>query len=187
MLAGCVSNQTRLLPDLDDWATRKQLLEQTDEWEFAGRIGVSAGTEGFNGKLWWRQDGTVFRARISGPLGVGTIFINGDRRGLTLTDRDGNITELDDAEAELRERYGWTIPVGSLRFWALGIPDPSLPAQEQVNNDALLTEVVQEHWHVTVSQYAIGGGQQMPRRLTAVNDDLKVRLVIDSWTFRADP
>lgn len=183
-LTGCASTGSILLPDINDWESRKAVLTDVDEWEFAGRIGVSAGDEGFNGKLWWRQDGVVFRARISGPLGVGTIFINGSRRGLTLTDRDGVVTKLEDAEVELRERYGWTIPVSSLRYWALGIPDPSSPAEASFDESKQLSELLQRNWLVTITQYTDGGGQLMPRRLTAVNDDIKVRLVIDNWTFR---
>lgn len=183
-LAGCAASGGRLLPDITDWETRKSVLGAADEWEFAGRIGVSAGDDGFNGKLWWRQDGIVFRARLSGPLGVGTIFLNGDQRELTLTDRDGVVTELDDAEVELRERYGWTIPVTSLRYWALGIPDPAMPADARFDESGQLTELVQRNWQVSIPQYTSGGGQSMPRRLTAVNDDIKVRLIIDNWTFR---
>jgi len=182
--ASCVSSGGVLLPDINDWENRKAILGNTDEWEFAGRIGVSAGDEGFNGKIWWRQDGIVFRARISGPLGMGTIFINGDRRELTRTDRDGVVTELIDAEVELRQRYGWTIPVASLRYWTLGIPDPSSPSDAGFNASGQLSELKQREWQVTIAEYTDGGGQSMPRRLTAVNDDIKVRLVIDSWTFR---
>jgi len=184
LLTGCAGNQSLSLPDLYDWETRKQVLQETDEWEFSGRIGVSAGTDGFNGKLWWRQDGTVFRARISGPLGVGTIFINGNKRELTLTDRDGVVTELEDAEIDLRARYGWTIPVTSLRYWALGVPDPNSPASEEFDADGLLSALTQRQWDVVITEYRDGGGQPMPRRLNAVEDDIKVRLVIDSWVFR---
>ncbi|MDH3441889.1 MAG: hypothetical protein OEM63_14115, partial [Gammaproteobacteria bacterium] len=93
-LAGCTTTSGNLLPEFDDWDTRKAFLERTDEWEFSGRIGVRAGDEGFNGKIWWRQDGIVYRARLSGPVGVGTVFVNGDGREVTLTDRDGVVTEL---------------------------------------------------------------------------------------------
>ena len=112
------------LPELDSWDTRKRVLTAATPWEFSGRLGVRAGDEGFNGKVWWRQDDRVYRARISGPIGVGTVFINGDGREVTLTDKDGVVTELEDAEADLRNRYGWTIPVTALRYWALGVPDP---------------------------------------------------------------
>jgi outer membrane lipoprotein LolB len=182
--AGCATTGSIELPDLDDWETRKTVLEEADEWQFAGRIGVSAGDEGFNGKLWWRQDGVVFRARISGPVGVGTIFINGDGPELTLTERDGTVTELDDAESELRHRYGWTIPVTSLRFWALGIPDPASASKAGFNESGQMSELSQREWQVTINEYAEGGGQEMPRRLTATSGNIRVRLVIDDWTFR---
>ena len=184
LISGCVTRGSLELPELADWESRQEVLGGVDEWEFAGRIGVSAGDEGFNGQLWWRQDGVVFRVRISGPLGVGTVFINGNRRELTVTDRDGVVTELNDAEVELRQMYGWTIPVTSLRFWALGIPDPASPAETEFGDDGQLSKLRQQNWEGDITQYREGGGQLMPRRLTAVNDDVKVRLVIDNWVFR---
>ena len=184
ILAGCTTTSSILLPDLGQWETRKAVLEQTDEWGFSGRIGVRAGDEGFNGKILWRQDGIVFRARLSGPIGVGTFFVNGDGREVTLTDREGVVTELDDAEVDLKARYGWTIPVTSLRFWALGIPDPSLPSNVEFNEDGQMSNLRQGQWAVTIGHYADGGGQTMPRRLTAVSGDIRVRLVIDEWAFR---
>ena len=183
-VAGCAGSGSRMLPDLNDWETRKAVLEGTDEWAFSGRIGVRAGDDGFNGKIWWRQDGIVYRARISGPIGVGTVFVNGDGREVTLTDKDGQVTELEDAEVDLRARYGWTIPVTSLRYWALGIPEPSTPADVEFDDDGRMKALRQRDWNVAIGQYADGGGQPMPRRLTAISGDIRVRLVIDEWTFR---
>ena len=183
-LSACATRKGVELPVIDDWEARKAVLSETDEWEFGGRIAVRAADDGFNGKLWWRQDGLAFRARVSGPLGVGTIFINGDRGELTLTDRDGVVTELSDAEAELRQRYGWTTPLTSLRLWALGIPDPAVPAEVQLGAGGLLKHREQRGWAVTIDQYTQGGGQDMPRRVTVVENDIRVRLIIDDWTFR---
>ena len=184
LISGCVTSKRLELPELSDWESRQEILAGVDEFEFAGRIGVHAGDEGFNGQLWWRQDGVVFRARISGPLGAGTVFINGDGGEITVTGRDGVVTELHDAEAELRQMYGWTIPVTSLRFWALGIPDPASPAEIEFGDDGRLAKLHQRNWQVDITQYREGGGQLLPRRLTAVNNDVKVRLVIDNWVFR---
>lgn len=184
LISGCVTSKSLELPELSDWESRQEILAGVDEFEFAGRIGVRTGDEGFNGQLWWRQDGVVFRARISGPLGAGTVFINGDRGEITVTGRDGVVTELHDAEAELRQMYGWTIPVTSLRFWALGIPDPASPAETEFGDDGRLAKLHQRNWQVDITQYREGGGQLLPRRLTAVNNDVKVRLVIDTWVFR---
>ena len=44
LLAGCASTGGATLPDLTGWETRKAVLAETDEWEFAGRIGAFAET-----------------------------------------------------------------------------------------------------------------------------------------------
>lgn len=183
LLHACAARRGLELPDLPDWDTRRAVLEAQDQWAFAGRIGASAGDEGFNGKLRWRQHEDDFSATVSGPLGVGTVRIEGSGDHVTLTDKQGETTELADAESDLRFRYGWTIPVKSLRYWALGIPDPSVPTVTRFGDNGLLDEMQQGEWLVTITEYRDGGGQPMPRRLTAVNADAKVRLVIDKWTF----
>ena len=47
-----------------------------------------------------------------------------------------------------------------------------------------LKKLRQSDWQVDFTQYSEGGGQLLPRRLSAVNDDVKVILVIDNWVFR---
>ena len=136
LISACVTPKSLELPELSDWENRQDVLVGVDEWEFAGRIGVSAGDEGFNGQLRWRQDGVVFRARINGPLGIGTVFINGDRRKITVTDRNGAVTELHDAEVELRQMYGWTIPVTSLRSGRWEYPIRPAPQKQSLARTA---------------------------------------------------
>ena len=181
--AGCVSRQSVQLPDIDSWDTRIQVLGNHENWEFSGRIGVSASNDGFNGKLRWVQKSDAFSATVSGPLGIGTVRIEGDGESVVLTDKDGVRTALSDAEIELQVRYGWTIPVTSLRYWALGIPDPTAPAQIEFNADGQLVEIVQRDWTVTISRYRNSGGQPMPSRLSASMTDTRVRIIIHNRLF----
>lgn len=183
VLAGCAAPKSALLPELNDWDARRQVLAGLDEWEFNGRIAVKTANDGFNGKLRWSQDRDAFEATASGPLGAGAVRIEGDGASVVLTDKDGVRTELEAAEPEFRLRYGWTIPVQSLRYWALGVPDPALPADTVIDETGRLTSLRQRDWSVTFSRYAEGGGQMMPKVLTAENADTRVRLVIDYWIF----
>ena len=169
---------------MPDWDSRTQVLGDIDGWEFKGRIGVSAGEEGFNGKLRYTQDDDQFRATVSGPLGFGTIRIEGDGRQVTVTDNDGELWQLPDPEIDLQIMYGWTIPVASLRYWALGIPNPDELAFTEFNEAGQLESLEQGNWHVRITKYRVSAGQPMPRTLTAVSGDNKVKLVIDNWTFR---
>lgn len=168
---------------MDDWSTRTTVLAGVDRWEFSGRIAVSAGNEGFNGKVRWAQDGDNFEATIGGPLGIGTVRIESDGKSVVHTDKNGVRTELQNAEEDLLNRYGWTIPVASLRYWALGLPDPTYSAQTELNGDDLLARLLQRNWIVHISRYGISGGQNMPQLLSASNADTRVRIVFDKWMF----
>jgi len=186
-LAGCATRESLSLPELGDWDSRQYLLGQLDDWEFNGRIGVTAGDDGFNASLRWAQNGNDFQATVSGPLGIGTVRLEGDGRRVELTDKDGNRTVLDDAENDLYLRYGWTIPVQSLRYWALGIPDPAAPATTEFDEQGQLQGLAQGGWNVSITRYGDGGGQAMPTRLTAVGEETRVKLVIHNWSFFDQP
>lgn len=184
VITGCAATpQSVDLPPIGSWDARNQVLSGIRDWEFKGRIAVKAGDDGFNGKFNWAQEGDAFKATVGGPLGMGTVRIEGDGNTVVLTDKDGVSTVLDDVEAELRWRYGWTIPVASLRYWALGIPDPAFPAATELAEDGRLVRLEQSDWVVEISRYREGGGQQMPRILSATNPDTRVRMVIDRWLF----
>lgn len=183
VLTACATQKGFDLPDISDWDDRQAILNQIDEWQFNGRIAVKAGQEGFNAKLRWDQNKNDFRATVGGPLGIGTVRIAGDGDEVTFTDKEGKTTVLHDVEADLYYRYGWTIPVESLRFWALGIPDPRVPAETEFGDNGALEKLRQRGWQVDIGRYREAGGQQMPSRLTASNSETKVRLVIDKWIF----
>lgn len=184
VLSACATTRPSVdLPDLSTWELRQSVLGGVKEWAFKGRIAVKAGDEGFNAKFNWTQTGNDFVATVGGPLGIGSVKVEGDERTVVLTDKDGVKTILVDAEAELFYRYGWTIPIASLRYWALGIPDPTLPAETSLNESGRLHRLQQSNWNVEISRYKAGAGQQMPRTLTASNPDTRVRMVIDKWLF----
>jgi outer membrane lipoprotein LolB len=184
LAAGCASQRGLDLPDISDWDRRQSVLETVEEFEFRGRVGVKAGADGFNGKLRWTQEAAHFKATLSGPLGIGTVTIDGDDSEVEVTDKDGVTTTLHEVEPELYARYGWTIPVQSLRYWAMGIPAPGTAAETEFSESGELKFLRQRGWTVEFSRYRIaGGGQPMPVRLTAQNADTQVRLVIDEWVF----
>lgn len=185
LLAGC-AGQTRPavdLPELADWPTRETVLQAADDWAFSGRIGIRTEDDGFNASLRHSQRGRRFESTLGGPLGVGKLRIEGNARRILLIDRDGRRIVLDEPEADLQRLYGWTIPVTSLRFWALGVPDPDSPAEVTLDADARLAELRQRGWRVVVDRYRDYRDAALPRRITASNGTTRVRVVIDQWLF----
>lgn len=184
LLSACATQQGVDLPDISRWESRQVILGELDKWQFSGRIAVKTSDDGFNGKLRWIQDEDAFRATVSGPLGIGTVRIEGDADGVEIIDKDGTATVLQNVEMELYYRYGWTIPVESLRYWVLGIPDPRVPADTEFDDLERVSRIKQRGWSVDVGAYREAGGQQMPARLVASSLETSVRLVIDKWVFR---
>ena len=182
-LSACATQKGVDLPDLSQWESREAILGQLDQWQFNGRIAVKTNDDGFNGKLRWVQDEDMWRATVSGPLGIGSVRIQGDAEGVEITDKDGAVTVLRDVETELYYRYGWTIPVDSLRYWVLGIPDPRVPAETELDDIDHLKRLEQRGWGVDFDRYREAGGQQMPARLVAASSETTVRLIIDKWVF----
>jgi outer membrane lipoprotein LolB len=187
LTSGCATRESLELPDLGGWESRQALLGQLEEWAFNGRIGVVAGDDGFSGSLRWAQVGDDFEATVSGPLGIGTVRLEGEGSRVQLIDEDGNRTVLEDAERDLYLRYGWTIPVRSLRYWALGIPDPGLPAETELGAEGRLQRLSQGGWQVDITRYGEGGGQPMPTRLRAASEQTRVKLAIHKWSFFNQP
>lgn len=183
LFAGCATRQAIQLPEMSDWATRNSVLSTAENFEFSGRIAVSTGEDGFNGKIRWRQTGNTFEVTLGGPIGIGTVRIEGDGRTVVLTDKDGLRTEMQDAEQELRNRYGWSLPVTSMRFWALGLPDPGTAAQTELNSEQQLAKLEQSGWSVQIARYRVSSGQSMPNLLSARNAETRVRIAFDKWLF----
>lgn len=183
-LAGCATQPVGVdLPPMSDWEMRQSVLAERDHWEFRGRVGIKTDDDGFNAGFRWEQQRSSFQASLRGPLGIGTVLIDGRDQSVQLTDNDGVTTLLQDAEAELYARYGWTIPLRSLRYWALGIPDPAQHADIEFDQSGRATLIEQSGWSVELERYRPAAGAEMPHRLTATHPTTRVRVVVDDWTF----
>ena len=183
LVSGCVSPPVVDWPALDTWERRQAVLSALDEWGFNARIAVRSGEDGFNGKLRYVQTGSGFEATLSGPLGMGTVQLTGGAEEVVYIGKDGIETRFKhpDVEVELEHRLGWNVPWSSLRYWALGIPEPGRPAITEFGDSGRLASLTQAGWSVVFPRYRDAGGQAMPRRLVASHGNARVTLVIDNW------
>ena len=185
LVAGCIGPPVVDWPALDTWERRRAVLGALDEWRFNARIAVRSGEDGFHGKLRYAQTGDRFAATLSGPLGMGTVQLAGGAGEFVYTGKDGLETRFEHPDVELEQRFGWNVPGSSLRYWALGIPEPGTPAITELGDSGRLASLTQAGWSVVFPRYRDAGGQAMPRRLVASHGDARVTLVIDDWHIAA--
>jgi outer membrane lipoprotein LolB len=185
VLVGCQSVPKSVGPvaalEPGGWPARRAQLQERGQFTAQGRIGVVAGSDGFNGRLRWMQDGTRSTVNLDGPLGVGGVRIVDDAGVLTLTNPTGEALDSQAAHNELVRRMGFEPPLESLRYWLQGVPDPSSPSTEMRGALGYLDSLAQSDWMVTFSLYAQTPDGALPRKLTVERGNVRVRLIIDSW------
>lgn len=163
------------------WDARRTALQSRETFELHGRVAVASGTEGFNAKLRWEQSGKQSNLALDGPLGVGGVRVSSDGTAFSMANSKGEQLNSDAARAELTQRLGFEPPLASLRYWVQGVPDPSQPAQETLDDQQRLAALQQSNWQITYDTYQSAGDRWLPQKLTLRSGPVRVRLIVDSW------
>lgn len=168
---------------------RVAALRAQPDWGFQGRVGVSKGRNGGNGRIDWRQQARQYVVELSAPVTRQSWTLTGDTHdeGGRLDGLEGGPREGDDAQQLLLEATGWDIPVNQLPDWVRGLVADDAAQAEQVERDGegRPRRVRQMGWDIQyLDWYPPQNGQPgLPRRMEAVNGDAKVRVLVDSWTL----
>ncbi len=166
---------------LRPWAEQRDALASLDHYGLAGRVAVAAGDEGFSASLRYEQRAPQAELALDGPLGIGGLRVALDGEQLRITTSRGETLDGAAARAELERRLGFALPLEQLRWWLLGVPDPTLPAVETTGIDGVTATFEQDGWQVSIAQRDAALGFLLPRRLTAQREGARLRLVVDRW------
>jgi outer membrane lipoprotein LolB len=169
-------------------AERRAALQAVQSFQLEGRLAAAVAGEGFNANLGWTQRGDRTELDLRAPLGFGAARVVRDNKQLTLEASRGEHFSGPLASEQLTQRLGFEPPLGSLRWWVLGVPDPTVALfTQQLSADGqTLLSIDQLGWHIDYSEYGRYGSTlataQLPRRLTLTRDQVRLRLVVDRWT-----
>ena len=181
LLAACATAPVKA-PSGQTWDARRPQLQARENFDLKGRVAVAAGNEGFNARLLWRQTGTRSNVALDGPLGAGGVQITSDGSSLSVVTSRGEHLDNEAARSELATRLGFDPPLGSLRFWVLGVPDPGSAAKETLDSQQRLASLQQDGWQVDYGAYTSVGGEWLPSRVTLQREGVRVRLIVDGWS-----
>jgi outer membrane lipoprotein LolB len=175
-LSACVTPRPATGPALP-WEQRLVQLQRAGAWSLDGRAAVAVGTQGWQASLNWRQRGSDAVLHLSGPLGVGAMVIEQTPAGLSLNGAPPSDAVL----AQLQERLGFDLPLNTLRFWLLGVPDPGSPFDLARNDQDRARQLTQDGWSVAYDRYLPVAGDSLPTRLVLSRDTVKVKIAVDHW------
>ena len=184
-LAGCAELQLSTpsqQADINAWDLHRAALAGLERWSMTGRLAVQSGQEGWNATLHWDQDNANFTMRLIAPLGQGTYQLYGDDHSVSLLTAENKIYQADNPETLLQQNLGWSVPVGGLKYWIKGIPDPGVNTENLViDKDGRMTDLQQSGWRISILRYTDFNGTQFPSKLFMQNDRFKLRLVVQDW------
>jgi outer membrane lipoprotein LolB len=176
-LAGCAT--TKVGPPAQQWERRMLELQQASGWQLDGRAAVAIGTQGWQATLNWRQIDRYAEVHLSGPFGIGALVLRQQPAGLSLNGAQPSDAVL----AQLQERLGFELPLENLRFWLLGVPDPSVSSELARNDQDRARQITQAGWSILYDRYMPVDADLLPARLVLSREDVRVRIVIDRWNW----
>ena len=185
MLSACatrpvVSDQERA----QAWKLRQQALAGLDHWSFSGRLAVKDKVEdSWSASLRWQQGGGSYDIRLAGAFGQGAARLFGHQGYAVIETADHAALTASSAELLMEEQLGWSVPVQGLKYWLVGLPEPSLITRYALDESGRLSELEQSGWQIRYSSYQRVNGVELPRLLELENTRLRARLVIDRWTM----
>ncbi|MGW8128008.1 MAG: lipoprotein insertase outer membrane protein LolB [Stenotrophomonas sp.] len=196
-LAGCGSLATRQpAPSTPVHSTtepavetaRLAVLDTVPAWSFQGRVAISKGRNGGNGRIDWQQRGDAYQVSLAAPVTRQSWQLSGGAgQAVRLDGLEGGPRSGADAGELLLQATGWDIPVAQLAAWVRGMraADAAAPTYQGYDITGLPRVLEQDGWRIDYLDWYPQDAQRpaLPRRIEAVNGDAKVRLIVDEWSM----
>jgi len=155
----------------------KEALYGLNTWAFVGRLALKSKTESWQASIGWQHSIDEENIKLSGPLGQGAMSIRLANNQVFIDRGDGEIISSNHPEQFIYQQIGMVVPVCSLKYWVLGLPEPNLSSITTANG------FEQAEWIIEYEQIQVVNGYKIPRKIIATNEELKLKLVIDQWIF----
>lgn len=180
VLSGCAAFTQVATPTLD-WEARRSVLSALSGWHASGRVAMQTADDAWSASIDWNQAEGSYVIRLSGPLGGNMMTINGGPGYVVMETAEGEKFIETNVDRLIEAQTGWQIPVEGLKYWALALVDPGIPADRIFDDQGRLSQIRQSGWVIHYQAYQIKGNIEMPRKIQLDNDHFKVKLVIKDW------
>jgi len=147
------------------------------QWSFDGRLALTGKNDSWSANIVWEHSLDKEQIKLSGPLGQGATVIRLTGDFVTIDRGGGDVQSSAQPEQFINQQLGMFVPVQSLRYWVAGLTEPTQIFVETGGG------FKQAGWLVEYNQWQFVDGQSMPRKITVMNDRVKLKLIIDQWSL----
>jgi len=160
---------------------RMENIVSIDTWYLAGKISLDDGDQGGSGKLQWRVSAANSSIDFHGAMGRGAWHLDISPDRAVLREAGGDEHSAPGVDSLIQQQMGWPVPVVALKWWVRGLVAPGPVEAMQLDDQGLLTSLIQSGWQVEFERYSSASGIPMPKRLNARQDNYRVKLAISDW------
>ena len=150
-------------------------LYKLEHWSFEGRLSITGRSDSWTANIDWQHSLDKERIKLSGPLGQGATVIQLGKGVVSIDRGDGKVQSSDKPEAFINQQLGVFVPVHSLRYWVIGLPEPNSDFVETA------TGFKQAGWLIEYKQMQTVKTTTMPYKINVTNDQVKLKLIADEW------
>jgi outer membrane lipoprotein LolB len=175
MLSGC--STVPVEPEVHYSKIAREHLYQMERWSFDGRLALTGKNDSWSASINWGHRPDDEKIKLSGPWGQGATVIQLTGDLVTIDRGDGQAQSSEQPEEFINQQLGVFVPVHSLRYWVVGLPEPTSAFVETASGFR------QAGWFIEYKQMQSVDNQSMPRKITVTNEQVKLKLVIDQWVL----
>jgi len=151
-------------------------LYELEHWSFEGRLALTGRNDSWSANISWEHSPELEKIKLTGPLGQGAVIISLSGNSVAI-DRGGNDVQTSTRPEEfINQQLGMFVPVKSLRYWVVGLPEPSHSYKDTdagFNQSGWLNEYKQ--------MQSVNDNGAMPHKMMVMNNQVKLKLIIDHW------
>ncbi|MDD1628053.1 MAG: lipoprotein insertase outer membrane protein LolB [Methylococcaceae bacterium] len=175
MLSACTIAPVE--PEIHYSRIAREHLYQMERWSLEGRLALTGKNDSWQASINWGHRPDDEKIKLSGPLGQGATVIQLTGDLVTIDRGDDEVQSSTQPEEFINQQLGMFVPVRSLRYWVVGLPEPSSAFVETA------TGFTQGGWLIEYKQMQQVDDQSMPRKISVTNERVKLKLFIDQWVL----
>jgi outer membrane lipoprotein LolB len=173
LLAACASVST--VPSGAYSHAARVHLYGMQEWHLDGRVAITSPKDSWSANIEWSHLPNSEKIKLSGPLGQGAVVIELTGDVVKIDRGGGNIQTSSRPEQFINQQLGLFVPLQSLRFWAVGLPESENSFQETVDG------FVQNGWLISYKEMLKTGNETMPYKMAVSDGHARLKLIVDQW------
>jgi outer membrane lipoprotein LolB len=173
LLSACASVST--VPNGHYSQAARAHLYHMQEWYLEGRVAISSPKDSWSANIEWHHLPDSEKIKLSGPLGQGAMVIELAGNVVKIDRGGGNVQTSNQPERFINQQLGLFVPLQSLRFWAVGLPEAG--QKFQGTDDGF----VQNGWLIAYKEMLKTGTETLPHKMAVSDGHMKLKLIVDQW------